>query len=176
MKYIKPIAFSDIEEINNWLAKYFDEYLETKQFLEENFHTIVDIKERAIVSVKYSAERLFCFHYESLKSLLILKNKDENLKHLIDEYYSCQNDKKLLEYWNSNITYNIQKIDSNYSSMCFIEYDNGNPVGIKPFETKIFNENPYVLPIYGFENFIELAKLINLTQEGYLYGQFPQDL
>lgn len=176
MKKIKPITFKNIEEINLWIVKNFDDYHDTKEFLEQNFTNIVDVRERAIASVKYSAERFFCFYYESLKSLLILKNKDENLKHLIDEYHWCKNDKKLLEYWSSNISYNIHKIDSNYSSTCFIEYDDGNPIGIKPFESKIYKENPYVLPIDGFENLIELAKLINLTQKSYLFGQFPQDL
>lgn len=172
----KPIAFKSIEEVNHWLVKNFDNYLETKEFLEENLFHITDTKERAIASVKYSAERLFYSYYDSLKSLLILRNKDKDLKQYIDEYYSCNNDKKLLEYWNSNIAYNIHKIDSNYSSMCFIEYDNGNPIGIKPYESTIYKENPYVLPIDGFENLIELAKLINLTQKSYLFGQFPQGL
>lgn len=176
MKKIEPIAFSSIEEINHWLVKNFDDYHETKEFLGENLYNLVDVEGRAIASVKYSAERLFCFHYESLKSLLILRNKDENLKHFIDEYHSCKNDKELLEYWNSNIAYNIHEIDSNYSSMCFIEYNNGCPIGIKPYESKIYKENPFVLPIDGFENLIELAKLINLTQKSYLYGEFPQDL
>ena len=173
---IKPIAFTSIEEINNWLAKNFNNYLEIKEFLEENLFHIADTKERAIASVKYSAERLFYSYYDSLKSLLILRNKDKDLRQYIDEYYSYNNDKKLLEYWNSNIAYNIHKIDSNYSSMCFIEYDNGNPIGIKPYESTIYKENPYVLPIDGFENLIELAKLINLTKKNYLFGQFPQGL
>ncbi|AEW87095.1 hypothetical protein FCOL_11460 [Flavobacterium columnare ATCC 49512] len=176
MKKIKPIVFSNIEEINNWLAKNFDDYLETIQLLEENLYHIIDVKQKANASVKYSAERLFCFYYESLKGLLILKNKDENLKQFIDGYHSHKNDKKLLENWYSNIDYNIHKIDSNYSSMCFIEYDNGNPIGIKPYESIIYKENPYVLPIDGFENLIELAKLINLNQENYLYGQSPEGL
>lgn len=176
MKKIEPIAFSSIEEINHWLVKNFDDYHETKEFLGENLYNLVDVEGRAIASVKYSAERLFCFHYESLKGLLILRNKDKDLKQYIDEYYACNNDKKLLEYWNSNIAYNIHKIDSNYSSLCFIEYDKGNPIGIKPYESIIYKENPFVLPIDGFENLIELAKLINLTQKSYLYGQFPQDL
>lgn len=176
MKSIKPIAFSNIEEINLWLAKNFDDYLDVKQTLEENLFQINDVKERAIASLKYSAERLFCFYYESLKSLLILKSKDESLRSLIDEYQSYKNDKELLENWYSNIDYNIHKIDNNYNSMCFIEYQNRNPIGIKPFESKIYKENPYVLPIEGFENLIELARLINLTRGSYLYAQFHQDL
>ncbi|WP_375605660.1 hypothetical protein [Flavobacterium davisii] len=176
MKNIKPIAFSNIEEINDWLAKNFDDYFETKEFLEKNLYQIIEVKEKAIASIKYDAERLFCFYYESLKSLLILRNKDKDLRQYIDEYHFCKNDKNLLENWHSNIDYNIHKIDSNYNSMCFIEYDNGNPIGIKPFESKIYKENPYVLSINGFENLIELAKFINLNQGNYLYGQFPKDL
>lgn len=167
-----PIAFKNIEEINNWMAKNFNDYLEANEFLEKNFCHITDIKERAIASIKYSVERLFCFYYESLKNLLILKNKDENLKQFIEEYYTCKNDKELLENWYSNINYNIHKIDSKYSGMCFIEYQNRNPIGIKPFESQIYKENPYVLPIEGFENLIELAKIINLKQENYLYRQY----
>ncbi|RVU91550.1 hypothetical protein EH230_11920 [Flavobacterium columnare] len=176
MKSIKPIAFSNIDEINLWLAKNFDDYLETKETLEENLFQIKDVKERAIASVKFKEERLFVFYYESLKNLLILKNKDKNLRSLIDEYQSYKNDKELLKNWYSNIDYNILKIDNNYNSMCFIEYQNRNPIGIKPFESKIYKENPYVLPIDGFENLIELAKIINLNQQSYLYGQYHNDL
>ena len=86
---IKPIAFTSIEEINNWLAKNFDNYLETKEFLEENLFHITDTKERAIASVKYSAERLFYSYYDSLKSLLILRNKDKDLRQYIDEYFQA---------------------------------------------------------------------------------------
>lgn len=172
MKKKTPIAFKNIEEINNWMAKNFDDYLEANEFLEKNFYHIIDIKERAIASIKYSEERLFCFYYESLKNLLILKNKDENLKQFIEEYYTCKNNKVLLENWYSNIDYNIHKIDSKYSGMCFIEYQDRNPIGIKPFESQIYKENPYILPIDGFENLIELAKIINLNKKNYLYGQF----
>ncbi|WP_428224533.1 hypothetical protein [Flavobacterium sp.] len=176
MKKKTPIAFKNIEEINDWLAKNFDDYLETKEFLEKNLYHLIEVKEKSVASVKYSTERLFCFYYESLKSLLMLRNKDKDLRQYIDEYHFCKNDKNLLENWHSNIDYNIHKNDSNYNSRCFIEYDKGNPIGIKPFESKIYKENPYVLPIDGFENLIELANLINLNQENYLYGQFPQDL
>lgn len=169
MKKNTPIAFKNIEEINNWMTKNFDDYLEANEFLEKNFNHITDIKESA--SVKYSEERLFCFYYESLKNLLILKNKDENLRQFIEDFHTCRNDKEHLENWYSNISYNIHKIDSNYSGMCFIEYQNNNPIGIKPFESQIYKENPYVLPIDGFENLIELAKIINLNQENYLFGQ-----
>lgn len=172
MKKIKPVAFTNIEEINNWTAKNFDDYFEANEFLEKNFYHITDLKERAIASIKYSVERLFCFYYESLKNLLILKNKDENLKQFIEEYYTCKNDKELLENWYSNIDYDIHKIDSKYSGMCFIEYQDRNPIGIKPFESQIYKENPFVLPVEGFENLIELAKIINLNQKNYLYGQY----
>ena len=53
---IKPIAFTSIEEINNWLAKNFNNYLEIKEFLEENLFHIADTKERAIATVKYSSD------------------------------------------------------------------------------------------------------------------------
>ena len=144
----KPIAFKSIEEINHWLVKNFDNYLETKELLEENLYHLIEVKEKSIASINYSVERLFCFYYESLRSLLILRNKDKDLRQYIDEYHSCKNDKKLLDNWHSNIDYNIHKIDSNYNSMCFIEYENSNPIGIKPFESKLYKENPFVLPIW----------------------------
>lgn len=176
MKKKTAIAFTNIEEINLWMVKYFDEYLEAKEIVEKKVYAVIDIKEKATANLKYSEERLFCFYYESLKNLLILKNKDENLKQFIEEYYTCKNYNELLENWYSNITYNIHKIDSNYSGMCFIEYQNNNPIGIKPFESKLYKDNPFVLPIDGFENLIELAKIINLNQKNYLYGQYHQDL
>lgn len=173
----KPsIAFKNMKEINDWIVKNFDDYLETKEFLELMLQPITNIKERAIASVKYTNKRLFCFYYESLKNLLILGDKDKKLKQFIDEYHTCKNDKELLKNWYSNIGYSIHIVDSNYSSKCFIEYQNNNPIGIKPFESQIYKENPYVLPIDGFENLIELAKIINLNQKNYLYGQFPQSL
>lgn len=172
----KPKAFKNIEEINFWMVKNFDDYIEAKEIVEKRIYVVIDIKEKATASLKYSEERLFCFYYESLKNLLILRNKDENLKQFIEEYNTCKNDKELLENWYSNIAYNMHKIDSNYSGMCFIEYQNNNPIGIKPFESKLYKENPFVLPFDGFENLIELAKLINLNQKNYLYGQFHQEL
>ena len=87
MKKIEPIAFSSIEEINHWLVKNFDDYHETKEFLGENLYNLVDVEGRGIASVKYSAERLFCFYYESLKGLLILRNKDKDLKQVPGNHY-----------------------------------------------------------------------------------------
>lgn len=172
MKKKPPITFKNIEEINLWMVNNFDDYLETKEFLQQEFFPIIYIKERAIASVKYKVERLFCFYFESLQKLLILKNKDANLRQLIDNFHTCKNDKELLENWYSNINYYIHEIDSNYSGMCFIEYQNNNPIGIKPFESESYKENPYVLPIDGFENFVELAKIINFnSKSNYLYGQ-----
>lgn len=156
-----PIAFKNTEEISNWLVKNFNDYHDTKLFLKKEVYPEEDMKELARKVHLYREEHNFCFYFDSLKKLLTLKDKEEDLKIFIEDYHNCKQNEKLFIQWH-NETLCCLSTEVEGFFVTSIVYENKKPIGVKPFECQTYIDNPYVLPVIGFESFIELRSILQL--------------
>ena len=161
-----------IDDVSNWLVKNFDYYLETKKFKDlkcaycsekniENKNLL--IKREVCKSFVYRKELNFYSFYSSLQDLLFLKETDKQLKPLLEEYHNCKHDKNLLNVW-------IEKVDefnttaiNNRSFNGRIVFEDNKAIAIKPSYTSMYEDNPFIIPMNGFENFIEYRQLFDDT-------------
>lgn len=159
-----------LEEVRTWLIKNFDYYLETKKFnalrcaycSEKNIENKKLLIERKVCNTfVYRKELNFYSFYSSLQDLLFLIETDKHLKPLLDEYHNCKHDGDLLNVWIEKVdVFNITAFN-NRSFNGSIVYEENKVIGIKPSSTLIYEDNPFIIPINGFENFIKYRPLFN---------------
>ena len=178
---MKQITYTNTDEINDWLAKNFNDYLNTKELLEkklvkidskENFEE--KLKANFKANFEFREERSFRSKYEAFKDLLILRNKDVLLKEIIDGYNNFENDDLELLIYNHNAFHVLYEIDSNYILTEIVYNANNEPIGIKLYESKscFINLDTYIVPLDGFENFVELRRIFKLKKWKTLYKKY----
>jgi hypothetical protein len=176
---MKQITYTNTDEINDWLVKNFNDYLDTIELLEkklvkidskENFEEKLKANYKA--NLEFKEERSFRSKYGAFKDLLILRNKDVLLKEIIDGYNNFENDDFSLLCYNHNASYVLYEIDSNYVLIEIVYNADNEPIGIKPFESRFINLDTYIVPLDGFENFVELHRIFKLKKWKALYKKY----
>lgn len=171
--YQKEISVQNksIEGLSNWLVKNFDYYLETLEIVKTRCRDCEENNPNFSFSYKPSAkckykvfkkELEFFKYYESLQKLLALKTiSSEIMQPLVVEFYKCKADDELLYKW----LVKADDIECTSQNTCFIEnvivYENKKATAMKPTNTKLYKLKPFIIPITGFEGFIEYKYILS---------------
>lgn len=149
------------ENIIDILVEHFDYFLETEKIkkmdcedcIKNNFPLPPNPGCKLRI---YKNELDFYEYYNSLRYLLELKTiSEEIIKPFLQRYHRIKHNKRLLEdcYWDAD---RIKRTSlNNYYFKNVIMFENEIPIGMKPRETDHYEENPFMIPIDGYESFIE---------------------
>lgn len=161
LEKIRPVAFRNTKEVTQWLVDNYHDYYVASLFFEKEIFPLRDMAELVRKNNLYKTERKFCHYYKTLRELITLKSRKEDLNLFLKEHHKYKHDDVLHEHWFDEFSYYTYKYVSGYYIIRIV-YENEKAIGIKPSKSDFYNSNPFVLPLDGFESFIELRAIYNL--------------